>query len=81
MSNLGTREEAIGAMEDDEEDEEEKDGKQTEGGKKRRGFLQRRQRRREKTTRHFSKAYTPFHERRHPARLANRRGSGSYKLG
>jgi hypothetical protein len=42
MSNLGTREEAIGAMEtqedDHDHDEEEKDGKQTEGGKKEEGF-------------------------------------------
>ncbi len=42
MSNLGTREEAIGAMEtqeDDDDEEEEKDGKQTEGGKqKEEGF-------------------------------------------
>jgi hypothetical protein len=44
MSNLGTREEAIGAMEtqedddDDDDDDEEKDGKQTEGGKKEEGF-------------------------------------------
>jgi len=41
MSNLGTREEAIDAMEtqeDDDDAEEEKDGKQTEGGKKEEGF-------------------------------------------
>jgi hypothetical protein len=43
MSNLGTREEAIGAMETqeddgDDEEEEEKDGKQTEGGMKEEGF-------------------------------------------
>jgi hypothetical protein len=61
MSNLGTREEAIGAMETQEDDdEEEKDGKQTEGGKKRRGFLQRRQRRREKTNPAFFKGVYPF---------------------
>jgi hypothetical protein len=63
-SNLGKREEAIGAMEtqedDDDDEEEEKDGKQTEGGKeKKRVFAKTSEKKREDHPAFFKGVY-PF---------------------